>query len=186
MKAETKIENISCRIDFRQNFDIDPKKAVEAGFHAAKNISSYIYRHEEPKVEMMVFPSGEAYLTGPKSHEEVESSFWVLKKKLSELGLNAKIKEDTAIEVENVLASADLRDYLPELEIDLKDLAMKDNAAYNPEEMPAVFMTFFLSRMDKLIKATAMVFASGKVLIGDVRSHEDANLVLERLIDEVR
>jgi len=31
-----------------------------------------------------------------------------------------------------------------------------------------------------------MVFRSGKVLIGDVKSHEDANLILEKVIETVR
>lgn len=131
---------------------------------------------------MIVYSSGEVFCYGAKNDEEIESSFWGIKAKLREIGVNIKITPETDIKVENLLATGDVRDYLPDLEIDLESISVKENAVYEPGKFPGVFFTFFLRKS----KGTAIVFKSGRVLIGDVKSQEDANLVLEKVIDAVR
>lgn len=84
--------------------------------------------------------------------------------------------------IENLLATADIHDYLPELDIDLEKISLKQNAVYEPGEFPAVFLDFTPSN----VSGSAMLFKSGRILIGDVKSPEDANLVLERVIEAVR
>jgi len=183
MKVSSKIENIFCRIDFKRILPIDEKTAQEAGMEAAKShLRSYIYTHPRLGVKMMIFPSGQVFMNGAKNHDEVESSFWALKKKLKELGFSFALSPHTEIEVENVMATGNIRDYLPDAKIDLEKISLKENAVYEPKKFPAVFLSFIVSGA----RSTAMVFPSGKVLIGDVRSHEDANIVLEKVIEAVR
>lgn len=182
MKISSRVENIFCRIDFKQEILLDGDGNVPAGMKAASNFGAYIYTPRGGDVKMMIFPSGEVFVNGAKSKEDIESSFWVLKNKLKEMGVRLSLMNDPDIDVENVLATGNIRDYLPGLKIDLEKLSESENAVYDPEKFPALFFSFFL----KGKRATAIVFESGKVLIGDVRSHEDANLVLEKVIALVR
>jgi TATA-box binding protein (TBP) (component of TFIID and TFIIIB) len=182
LKAKSKVENIFCRIDFKQSLDIDEKRAKREGLEEGKNLPAYIYTHPSYNIKMMIFSSGEVFLNGAKSFEQIESAFWDLKKKLKRMGNRINLSEDTEIEVENVLATGNIRDYFPTLTIDLERISEKDNASYDPEKYPAVFLTYALAKT----KGTAMVFPSGKVLIGDVKSQEDANLILEKVIETVR
>lgn len=182
MKVKTRIENIFCLIDFKQELEIDDRMAEEAGLEAAKNLSSYIYTHPELQTKMMIFSSGKVFLNGAKNQDEIASSFWALIRKLKEIGIRIILGPHTRIEIENLLATADLHDYLPDLEVDLEKISMKQNATYEPEKFPAVFLNFFSSQ----VKGSAMVFKSGRILIGDVKSPEDADLVLERVIETVR
>jgi TATA-box binding protein (TBP) (component of TFIID and TFIIIB) len=133
-------------------------------------------------VKMMIFQTGEVILSGAKDLKEVESSFWNLKKKLKDLGARIDIRPDTEIEIQNVLATGNVKDYLPDLDIDLEKISSGVNATYDPEKFPAVFLSYPLHDC----KATAMLFKSGKVLVGDVKSHEDANIVLEKVVEQVR
>ena len=182
MKAKSKVENIFCRIDFKQSLDIDVRRAQREGLEEGKNLPAYIYTHPKHNIKMMIFSSGEVFLNGAKNTDEIESAFWDLKRKLKEMGYRINLSEDTEIEIENVLATANIRDYFPNIHIDMERISEKENAAYDPEKCPAVFLTYALAKT----KGTAMVFRSGKVLIGDVKSHEDANLILEKVIDTVR
>jgi len=176
------VENIFCRIDFKQSLDIDVRQAQREGLVEGKNLPAYIYTHPKHNIKMMIFSSGEVFLNGAKNIEQIESSFWGLKRKLKEMGNRINLSVDTEIEIENVLATANIRDYFPNLTIDMDKISEKENAAYDPEKCPAVFLTYSLAKT----KGTAMVFRSGKVLIGDVKSHEDANLILEKVIETVR
>lgn len=182
LKAKSRIENIFCRIDYKQSLNIDERRAQREGLEEGKNLPAYIYTHPKHNIKMMIFSSGIVFLNGAKNSEEIESAFWELKRKLKELGNRITLRADTEIEIENVLATGNIRDYLPEIVIDLEKLSEKENAAYDPKKCPAVFLTYALPKT----KGTAMVFKSGKVLIGDVKSHEDANLILEKVIDTVR
>jgi TATA-box binding protein (TBP) (component of TFIID and TFIIIB) len=182
MKISCRVENIFCRIDFKQDILLDEGKSRLAGMKAARNFGAYVYDHPRLNVKMMIFPFGEVRLTGAKSRQEIDSSFWALKSKLKEIGVRLDLQKDMDIEIENVLATGNVHDYLPGANVDLERLALNENAVYDPERSPAAFLSFFL----KGRRATAMVFKSGKVLIGDVGSHEDANLVMEKVIETVR
>jgi len=182
VKADSKVENILCRIDFKQDIDIDEESARICGFESGKNLPAYIYTHPKHDIKMMIFSSGMVFMTGAKNDCELEAAFWDLKRKLKEAGVRITLSEDTEIEIENVLATANIKEYLPGIAIDLDRISEKENALYGPEKYPAVFLTYNLEGT----KGTAMVFRSGKVLIGDVKSHEDANLILEKVIETVR
>jgi hypothetical protein len=182
LKAESKVENIFCRIDFKQSLDIDELRAQREGLEEGKNLPAYIYTHPKHNIKMMIFSSGEVFLNGAKNACEIESAFWDLKRKLKKMGNRIDLSEDIEIEIENVLATANIRDYFPDITIDMDRISEKENAAYDPKEYPAVFLTYALAKTN----GTAMVFRSGKVLIGDVKSHEDANLILEKVIETVR
>jgi TATA-box binding protein (TBP) (component of TFIID and TFIIIB) len=182
LKAKSRVENIFCRIDFKQSLDIDERLARKEGLEEGRNLPAYIYTHPKHNIKMMIFSSGVVFLNGARNNEEIESAFWDLKRKLKELGNRINLREDTEIEIENVLATGNIRDYFPDIAIDLEKISEKENAAYDPEKYPAVFLTYALPKT----MGTALVFRSGKVLIGDVKSYEDANLVLEKVIDAVR
>lgn len=182
MKASSRVENIFCRIDFKQSLDIDERSAKKEGLEEGKNLPVYIYTHPKHNIKMMIFSSGEIFLNGAKNNEQLESAFWDIKRKLKKMGNRIDLSEETEIEIENVLATANIREYFPDITIDLERISEKENAPYDPGKYPAVFLTYALEKT----KGTAMLFKSGKVLIGDVKSHEDANLILEKVIDTVR
>ena len=182
MKITSRIENIFCKIDLKQNLDITDRMAEEAGLEPSGKISSYIYTHPKLNVKTIVLSSGEVHINGAKSHEDIESAFWGLKNKLKKAGIPISITPDIDYEIENVLATGNIHDYLPGLEIDLERISLNENAVYAPDKFPAVFLTFLVSKC----RGTAMVFKSGKVLIGDVKSHEDANIILAKVLDIVR
>jgi len=182
MKVESRIKNISCRVDFKRILPIDEKTAERGGIEPTRRLQSYVYTHPALDVKMVIFSSGQVVINGAKSQDEIESSFWALKKKLKELGFSFALSPDTEIEVENVMATGNIREYLPDVVIDMEKICLKDNAVYEPKKFPAAFLSFMVSGR----KSTAMLFPSGKVLIGDVRSHKDANIVLEKVIETVR
>ena len=182
MKVKSRIENMVCRIDFKQGIYFDEKTARKQGITETEHLQAYIYNHPKLDIKMMIFQTGEVILSGAKDAREIESAFWNLKKKLKDIGVKIAIRPDTEIEVQNVLATGNIRDYLPDLGIDLEKLADSENAVYDPKKFPTVFLSYLLHDC----KATAMLFPSGKVLIGDVKTREDANLVLEKVIDQVR
>jgi TATA-box binding protein (TBP) (component of TFIID and TFIIIB) len=177
-----KVENIFCCIDFKQYLDICDEKAEDAGLEATRNLSAYVYTHPKLKTEMMIFFTGKVFLNGAKNQGEIASSFWALTRKLKEIGVKVTLGPHTEIEIMNVLATANIHDYLPDLEVDLERISMKHNAIYNPKEFPSVFLSF----LPPEVKGTALIFKSGRVLVGDVRSPEDADLILERVIETVR
>lgn len=177
-----KVENIFCCIDFKQYLDISDERAEEAGLEATKNLSAYVYTHPELKTEMMIFFSGKVFLNGAKNKSEIASSFWALTRKLKEIGVKVILGPHIDIEITNVLATANIRDYLPGLEVDLERISMKQNAVYNSKEFPSVFLSF----LPPEVKGTALIFKSGRVLVGDVKSPEDADLILEKVIETVR
>ncbi|MEA3255227.1 MAG: hypothetical protein U9Q22_05285 [Candidatus Altiarchaeota archaeon] len=177
-----KIKNIFCHIDFGQYLDINDERAKEAGLEATRNLSAYVYTHPELKTEMMIFFSGKVFLNGAKNQSEIASSFWALTRKLKEIGVKVILGPHTEIEITNVLATANIRDYLPDFEVDLEKISMKQNVVYNPKEFPSVFLSFFPPD----VVGTALIFKSGRVLVGDVKSPEDADLIIEKVIETVR
>lgn len=184
MKVCTRIENISYRVDFGQNIDIDRERALEEGMREGN--LSYIYASRGMDIEMLIYPSGEVLVSGAKNMEEIESSFWDLKNKLKSIGTRINLKTEIRLTIENILATANVRDYLPNLEIDLERIGAMENTHYRPESFPGVFISFIFQSLDGLCDPTVVLFPSGRVLIGDVTTHDDANLVLEKIIDMIR
>ncbi len=190
MALTTKIENMVCFIDLKQDLLIDDKTAQENGLQPMKNLSGYLFHpSEDSKKNFMIFPSGKVFLNGATSREDLENSFWLLVKKLKTIGVKIKLKPDTEIVVENLMVSATLKEYLPEKEkINLEKLAQAENTDYDPEKFPGIFLRFFNSKDNSKVPmlGTAILFPSGKILVGDVKNLEDANLILEKVIEKVR
>jgi len=192
-KIRVNIENIIYFIDFKQNLKF--KERDNEDFEGVENLSCTIFSFDDEKnkregdsrdnAKSMVFPSGKVFLFGIKSSEEFEHIFWLLVKKLKE-NTTLKLNPNIDIEVENILVSANLRRYLSKgddenFEVNLEKLALKEkeNAEYDPKKFPGIFLRI-------LPLGTAIVFRSGKVLVGDIKNIRDADIILERLIEKVR
>lgn len=185
MKPKINIENITYLIDFKQSLDFDERKAEIEGFEELSNLSGFVISLENSSAKSIVFPSaGKAFLLGVKSEAEMERIFWILineLKKVSKLKLNPEIE----IETHNIFASTNLREN-SKGEIDLEKIAMMENSVYEPKKFPGVFLRIFSSNKEKKILGTAIVFRSGKTLLGDVKSISDASLLLDKLLEMIR
>jgi TATA-box binding protein (TBP) (component of TFIID and TFIIIB) len=200
MKSKTRVENILCLIDLKQQLSIEEKEVESHGFKPMTNLNGFIFSpafKNSPKITFMIFPSeGKVFLIGVKNSKEIEHSFWFLIRKLKEIFPPLRIRPDTEIEIQNVLATANLRDYISSncddnesFEVNLEKLALEKNAEYDPKKFPGVFLRFFSSPRDETrvpMLGTAVVFRSGKILVGDVKSLEDADLILEKVIEKVK
>lgn len=197
-----RIENIVYLVDFGQNIPIDDNLARDAGLEEMRGCSGFICnsledRKRESRAKSMIFPSGKALLLGTKSEDEFESAFWSLVrviKRVSKLSL----KPDIRVEVHNMFVSTNLRDRLlkgaddessGDFEIDLEKLARDKHADYDPQRFPGVFLTLFAYPDTKgitpILLGTAVVFRSGKVLLGDMKNLKDADILIEKIIEKL-
>ncbi len=188
MKPKVNIENMTYFLDFKQSLNIDEKIAKKLGFEEMSTLNGFVFSFENLKAKAMVFSSGKAFLSGIKSKKELDFAFWTLIKKLRQVS-KFRLNPDIEIETQNILASANLKEnFNSDFEINLEKLAMERYAQYEPEKFPGVFLKILSSDNDSRarILGTAIVFPSGKTLLGDIQNIGDADILLEKVIEKVK
>ena len=187
MKPKVNIENMTYFLDFKQSLNIDERVAKKLGFEEMSTLNGFILSFENLKAKAMVFPSGKAFLSGIRSKKELDYAFWTLIKKLKRVA-SLKLNPDIEIETQNILASANLKEnFDTDFEINLEKLAMERYAQYEPEKFPGVFLKILSYEHEReRMLGTAIVFPSGKTLLGDIQNINDAKLLLEKVIEKVR
>jgi len=185
MKFRINIENITYFVNFNQFLEIDEEKAKYNGFKEIPTLNGFVLSFMGGRIKAMVFSSGKAFISGIKSDSEFDFAFWELIKKLKKVS-SLEINPDIEIETENILASTNIKEYLnTNSELNLEKIAMETYCSYNPEKFPGVFIKIS-SDNEKFFLGTAIIFPSGKTLLGDIKNIGDAHLMLEKIIEKIK
>ena len=148
-----------------ENADYDPER-----------FPGLIYRLKEPKTAILLFRSGKAVCTGAKNIDQVKEAIAKVSASLREKDI--EVFEDPVIEVQNIVASADL-----EREINLNAMAITlglERVEYEPEQFPGL-----VYRMSSP-KVVLLVFSSGKLVCTGAKTLDDVERAVELIGDELR
>ena len=141
-----------------------------------KRFPGLVYRMREPKVAVLLFSTGKVVCTGGKSVEQTREAVERVVKTVAATG--AKVKRELDLEIQNIVASADLN-----LDFDLGLIAMtllSEGVEYEPEQFPGLVYRI------KEPKAVILAFQSGKVVCTGTKTPQDAALAVERFLEVVK
>ncbi len=159
---EVKIQNIVFSVTLNQRIDLD--KIAQKGDnieYKPEQFPGLVYRLKKPKLALLIFSSGKMVVTGAKTKEASEKAVYKVIDQLNKWGLN--IKAEPKIEVQNIVASADIK-----AGIDLEKATLElENALYEPEQFPGL-----IYRMDEP-KVVLLLFSSGKLVCTGAKTEED-------------
>jgi len=114
-----------------------------------------VYRTQNPDAAALIFESGKVVCTGADSVHNVQEAFSDTLRVLRELGIDAP--QSPSVDVENIVASADLQQQL-----NLNAIAVGlglETVEYEPEQFPGL-----VYRLDDPDVAV-LLFGSGKLII---------------------
>ena len=172
---EVKIQNIVFSVTLNQRIDLD--KIAQKGDnieYKPEQFPGLVYRLKKPKLALLIFSSGKMVVTGAKTKEASEKAVYKVIDQLNKWGLN--IKAEPKIEVQNIVASADIK-----AGIDLEKATLElENALYEPEQFPGL-----IYRMDEP-KVVLLLFSSGKLVCTGAKTEEEALGFYRRVRDEIR
>ena len=129
-----------------------------------------IYHIKKPKAAFLLFQSGRIVCTGARTLEEVHKAIDTLCKTLKNVG-HPTIKPE--IEIQNIVASADLN-----TKLNLSELSLAlglENVEYEPEIFPGLVYRL------RGLNVVFLVFGTGKIVCTGARRKED----VERAIDVI-
>jgi TATA-box binding protein (TBP) (component of TFIID and TFIIIB) len=106
---------------------------------------------------------------GTKSEEAAADELRRLERFLVREGYVKPVRLEVIIQ--NIVVVANFESY-----INLEELAMKSNIIYEPEQFPAGIL-----RIEEPVKASILVFSSGKTIIAGLKSSSQITLVVQRL-----
>ena len=133
-----------------------------------------IYHIEKPKVAFLLFQSGRIVCTGAKTIEEVHKAIDIICNILKKIGQSI-IKPE--IEIQNIVASADLK-----TKINLSELSLSlglENIEYEPEIFPGM-----VYRLEEL-NVVFLFFGSGKIVCTGAKRREDIEKAIEIVTNEL-
>jgi transcription initiation factor TFIID TATA-box-binding protein len=135
-----------------------------------------VFRMKKPKVAILLFSTGKIVCTGAKSVEQAKEA--VKSVAVMAAAAGAKVRGKLEVEVQNIVATADLKAVF-----DLSMIAtalLAEGVEYEPEQFPGLVYRL------KEPKAVILVFQSGKVVCTGTRTLEDAALAVDRFLDAVK
>jgi len=141
-----------------------------------KRFPGLVYRMRESKVAVLLFRSGKVVCTGGKSVEQAREAVRRVAETVAAAG--AKVRDKLDVEIQNIVASADLN-----TDFDLRLIAttlLSEDVEYEPEQFPGLVYRI------REPKAVILVFQSGKVVCTGTRTPEDAALAVHRFLDAVK
>ena len=177
--ANIKIENVVASGSLGDSLDLEAiveADALVGAEYKREVFPGLIYRLEEPKTAVLLFSSGKVVCTGAKNLEQVKLTISKVAERIERAGI--EIKEDPEIEIQNIVACADL-----ETELNMNAICISmglENVEYEPEQFPGL-----VYRMDDP-KTVLLLFRSGKVVCTGAKRPEDIGRAVEKLTEELR
>jgi transcription initiation factor TFIID TATA-box-binding protein len=133
------------------------------------------FKLKDMEGKVSVFSSGRMISVGTKSEKKAHKELYLVAKKLEMVKI-ARMK--TTPRIENIVATADLGN-----EQDLGKISETTGALYEPDQFPGAIIR--LSSPEKDVKATVLLFASGKLVCVGVRKKEDLSTVVQKYLKEI-
>jgi len=170
-KPRVRVENVVASVTLNQRVDLE---AIEEAFgdkvrYDPHEFPGLVFRLEHPKTATLIFNSGKMVCTGAKSEKQAHEAVYKTVEELRKQGI--VIKGEPIIEIQNIVASADLHGTL-DLE---KIVYMLENTMYEPEQFPGL-----IYRMDEP-RVVMLLFASGKLVCTGARTEADVYRAVELL-----
>ena len=135
------------------------------------------FKSTDMQGKVSIFPSGKMISVGTKSEEKARQELILVANKLKKAKV-AKLK--TKPKIENVVATANIG-FKP----DLEKMAIVAGAkvVYEPEQFPGAIIR--LTIPEKAIRATILLFASGKIVCAGLKKSKDAHVVIQQLLHAI-
>jgi len=171
------IQNVVASTSLADQLDLHAiALALEGAEYDPEHFPGLIYRIKDPKTATLLFRSGKAVCTGAKSLDGVKAAITKVAAKVRETG--ADIKEAPVVEVQNIVASADLGQ---ELNLNATAISLGlERVEYEPEQFPGL-----VYRMAEP-KVVVLLFGSGKLVCTGAKTKEDAEAAVERMGEDLR
>ena len=172
-----RIENVVASTSLGQELDLKAiALALGGSEYEPEQFPGLIYRIKDPKTVILLFRSGKVVCTGAKSLDAVKTAVAVVSKQIEAAGLS--IKKNPEIEVQNIVATADLG-----AQVELNRVALTlglTSVEYEPEQFPGL-----VYRLDDP-KVVLLMFGSGKVVCTGARQPSDVERAVERITAELK
>ena len=170
------IENIVASTTISDELDLSKlaKKASGAEYDPNK-FPGLVLHFTEPKSAALVFSSGKIVCTGARSIEQVKQAIDKICETIKKAGF--KIIDEPEINIQNIVASADLK---KELNLDAVAIGIGlDKVEYEPEQFPG------LVYRSEDPRAVILLFGSGRLVCTGARKPEDISKAIENLSNEL-
>jgi len=161
-KVYTKTQNVVVSASLHRDLPLERLAAkLERADYNPETFPGLILKLDVPKASALLFSSGKIICTGTKSLREARTAIEAIVKKLGAIGI--KVKGDTEIEVQNMVASGDVGGKL-----NLNEIIFKfENTEYDPEQFPGLVYKLPNSHI------TFLLFGTGKIVITGAKSEKE-------------
>jgi transcription initiation factor TFIID TATA-box-binding protein len=174
--AEIKIENIVASVTLGVELNLLAiNKVIENAQYEPGQFPGLVYRLTNPKAAALIFRSGKVVCTGAKSEKDIDVTVNSVVSKIKEAGI--KITKKPIIEIQNIVASADLK-----VDLNLNEIAMSiglEKIEYEPEQFPGL-----VYRLDDP-KVVVLLFGSGKLVCTGARKPDEASRAVDTIVSEL-
>jgi len=173
--TEFTIENIIAHSQISDSLELKAlaEKIPELNYNPDE-FSGLTYKIEDPKIAILILPSGKAVCTGGKNLDDLENAIQRLIDKIESAGFNTN--DEIEIAIQNIIMSADIGQ-----ELHLSSIAkglLFENVDYEPKLFPGL-----VYKIDD--EKSIILFSSGKMICTGSNKIEDAeeaiNLMKEKL-----
>lgn len=174
-KETIEIENVVASTSIGQELDLEEVTLDIGADYDPEKFPGLVYRTEEPKTAALIFRSGKIVCTGAKSTKDVDKGLRIVFDKLKDVGID--VKENPEIEVQNIVASADLGG-----DLNLNAIAVGlglEKVEYEPEQFPGL-----VYRLDDP-PVVVLLFGSGKLVVTGGKKPDDAEKAVDVIIKEL-
>ncbi len=173
-EPKIEIQNVVASVTLNQRLDL---QAIQNAFpeveYKPAQFPGLVFRLAKPKTATLIFSSGKMVCTGAKSEDEAIKAVKTVVKLLKKY--NFLIREEPIIEIQNIVASIDLKG-----EINLENAAQKlENVMYEPEQFPGL-----IYRMSSP-KVVILMFASGKLVCTGAKYEREVYEAINKLTEEL-
>jgi transcription initiation factor TFIID TATA-box-binding protein len=152
--------NVVATADLNQLVDIVAAGMLRDFLHDSEKYGGKVvyYKSKGMRGKVTIFPSGKMISVGTTNIEDAFNNFHLTANALSEKLVKPTFSN---MKIRNIVATVDFKK-----NIDIKNMAMKLDAIYEPEQFPGAIL-----HLEKP-KVTALLFASGKVVISGAKDVE--------------
>jgi len=170
------IENIVASAKVSDNFDVKLlAENMPGSSYNPDDFDGLTIKFTEPKVAVLILSDGKIVCTGAKTQKNVNESIKKTVEKIKKAGY--KTKKNYKVELENIVASADLKRGL-DLEHASKSLPQK-NVTYYPKEFPGLIYKA------NDYNAVILLFNSGRVVSTGAKTIDDASKSIEMIEEKL-
>jgi len=166
--------SLDCPIDLELLPKLFPGKVIYEPTAYHPPAPAY-FKSEDMEGKVSIFPSGKMISVGTRSENRAREELLIVAEKLKKTKI-AQIK--TKPKIENVVATGNIG-YTPNLE----KISTAIRALYEPEQFPAAII--HLNSQKNGIRATILLFASGKIICVGLKRSEYIPAVIQKLLRKI-